>query len=867
MEENIHPGQVYEKSYLGTQREEYLLQQLALEKQASEIVFHTSSITNALATDDALEFISKPALQDIYSSDPFGVFTDEHVTRSLDAMKARRDNLIKKIHEGTKVVTLFFYHGLKAELDPNKVTDPKKRQMAIKKYVEVIKLCQTFVTSKSSLEIRIVDWTDPEERKEIDKEKFGLARLKGGEDEAIFHGHPATAGKKAFAVQLIAINGEETARKRKIYEKSRERSWSPEDSVRRLLQEVLRANGELVDKHGEHMSAIKKGDLEMLQNMSEIHLLTNKKLDQGSNFIKIGSGSFSTVHKATRQGRTVAVKILNEVQSTRELKAFQDEFKLLRDMKHPNVVQVEDCIVQDNRLGIIMEFMAGGNLRDHLRKSGAQEKDFVLRFAEQIGQALEYLHLKDVMHRDVKPENVFISEDHSIFKLGDFGLARVTEGTRQTKTLIGSYRYMAPEVMSSRGHYSKKADVYSYALCLIELIGGEMVFSNIAKHKDAMDEKLRGGLPDIPKNCDEYGPRMKPTIERCLKAEAQRPTMAKVLQMLFGAAPVKTDTGHLELLCLGTGDAATAAFEGNPSSSAMVMFNGSPVILINAGLGVLRSCQELAGQLPDLVFVSSRHSDHAAELSTLVTRKLLRRGKQQGKDTNLTIICQDNAQTALQRRCEDDYIVDTGERVTWISCEPDKMYKVNTLAGRLGVQMFPSSSKTTGFVLCNNEHPVLRYLVYKGTEQGGTYDTDRDVVTVVEADNALTDIGQVTMGDKVYMIGPCAKTEKVEEQAPNLRFLERGETVSLSASTADRGSVTIGSDLAPIAENDSSDIEQYPKVVTVVGECPAEGYGPEESGTTGNLLTTTGSEEKSCTDNHEDLTDDVYPSVRDAVSS
>ncbi|XP_035695713.1 cAMP-dependent protein kinase type 1-like [Branchiostoma floridae] len=472
-------------------------------------------------------------------------------------MKARRDNLIKKIHEGTKVVTLFFYHGLKAELDPDRVTDPKKRQMAIKKYVEVIKLCQTFVSSKSSLEIRIVDWRDPEERKEIDKEKFGLARLKGGEDEAIFHGHPATAGKKAFAVQLIAINGEETARKRKIYEKSRERSWSPEDSVRRLLQEVLGANRELVEKHGLDMSAIKKEDLEMLQNMSEIHLLTNKKLDQGSNFIKIGSGSFSTVHKASRQGRIVAVKILNDVQTTKDLKAFQDEFKLLRDMKHPNIVQVEDCIVQDNRLGIIMEFMAGGNLRDHLRKSGAQEKDFVLGFAKQIGLALEYLHLKDVMHRDVKPENVFISEDHSTFKLGDFGLARVTEGTRQTKTLIGSYRYMAPEVMSSRGHYSKKADVYSYALCLIELIKGEMVFPEIAIHKDAMDEKLRGGQPDTPKNCDEYGPRMKPTIERCLKPEAQRPSMTKVLQMLFGTAPVTTDTGHLELLCLGTGDAVT----------------------------------------------------------------------------------------------------------------------------------------------------------------------------------------------------------------------------------------------------------------------------------------------------------------------
>ena len=55
-----------------------------------------------------------------------------------------------------------------------------------------------------------------------------------------------------------------------------------------------------------------------------------------------------------------------------------------------------------------------------------------------------------------------LSEDHKVLKLGDFGLARATEGTRQTKTLIGSWRYMAPEVMSLGGHYSKKADVYSF---------------------------------------------------------------------------------------------------------------------------------------------------------------------------------------------------------------------------------------------------------------------------------------------------------------------------------------------------------------------------------------------------------------------
>ncbi|KAI8508138.1 hypothetical protein Bbelb_143780 [Branchiostoma belcheri] len=121
------------------------------------------------------------------------------------------------------------------------------------------------------------------------------------------------------------------------------------------------------------------------------------------------------------------------------------------------------------------------------------------------------------------------------------------------------------------------------------------------------------------------------------------------------------------------------------------------------------------------------------------------------------------------------------------------------------------------------------------------------------------------VGDNVYMIGPCAKTkEQVKEQAPNLHFLERGETVPLAVSTgtADHGNITVSSgDHAPITE---SDMEQHPKIVTVVEEDQGKRDGPEESGSTGHLLTTT---DLGGTDNHQDQTDDVYPSIQDAVSS
>ncbi|XP_035696146.1 uncharacterized protein LOC118429668 [Branchiostoma floridae] len=172
--------------------------------------------------------------------------------------------------------------------------------------------------------------------------------------------------------------------------------------------------------------------------------------------------------------------------------------------------------------------------------------------------------------------------------------------------------------------------------------------------------------------------------------------------------------------------------------------------------------------------------------------------------------------------------------------------------------MVSSSSKTAGFVLYNNERPLLRYLVYRGTGQVSVSDTGHEMVTVVEADNTLTGIEKI--GDNLYMVG-TAKT-KGKEQAPKLRFLERGETVLLTASPANRVSAAvIGGELAPMAESDSSDIAQYAKVVSVVEDDTTEADRPEESESSRYLHTTTDLQ------GTEDKLDDTYPSVRDAVSS
>jgi len=103
--------------------------------------------------------------------------------------------------------------------------------------------------------------------------------------------------------------------------------------------------------------------------------------------------------------------------------------KAVKKANHPKIVEIISIhISKQNELSIVMEFMAGGNLKDLLKtERKGQGKEFTIRFIEDIGSAIEHMHSLGVMHRDVKPENIFLSEDHKVLKLGDFGLARATK--------------------------------------------------------------------------------------------------------------------------------------------------------------------------------------------------------------------------------------------------------------------------------------------------------------------------------------------------------------------------------------------------------------------------------------------------------
>jgi len=575
--------------------------------------------------------------------------------------------------------------------------------------------------SNSSLEILIVGDEETYQIQEVEKETFALIRLKGGQDEAICYAETATSpDDRKFASQLININGEEVLNKRKVFERSRANAWSNEDSILKLATAIMKESSELKSRFG--IDAIESKDLEALETLTRISHKVRSQLDPGY-LEPLGEGSFGQVFQAKKEGRPVAVKILKNIEKRKQIQDFEREVDMLREAKHPKIVEVIECISIQNQLAIVMEFMAGGNLKDFLEKhhEGGQGKEFTVRFTEDIGSAIEHLHSLNIIHRDVKPENIFLSVDHAILKLGDFGLARATEGTRQTKTQIGSYRYMAPEVVSSGGRYSKKADVHSFGLCLIEVLSGKAVFADILQHETVFNKKMAGENPTIPDiSVDEFGKelvtKLKTIIEECLKPEKSRPEMHFIHSILKGKATMHKN--KVELYCIGTGNGTTAVLHGKPSSSVLIAQGGKPLLMADVGSGVLKPCREKLAynEFPRNVFISHNHMDHSGELPILFAVESKRRYL--AGEPRLRVLCGPEVEHKLKTyRLDEMLTLYKPEQVAdWVVCRPngDPVYLDEEKQFFIKVYRTLHDEVCYGFVLYFEDEPILGYCVDSG---------------------------------------------------------------------------------------------------------------------------------------------------------
>ncbi|CAM9358230.1 unnamed protein product [Bubo scandiacus] len=249
----------------------------------------------------------------------------------------------------------------------------------------------------------------------------------------------------------------------------------------------------------------------------------------------VGKGSYGEVSLVRHQqdSKQYVIKKLNlKNASNRERKAAEQEAQLLSQLKHPNIVTYrESWQGEDGLLYIVMGFCEGGDLYHKLKEQKGKllPENQVVEWFVQIAMALQYLHEKHILHRDLKTQNVFLTRTN-IIKVGDLGIARVLENQYDmASTLIGTPYYMSPEVFSNKP-YNYKSDVWALGCCVYEMATLKHAFN--AKDMNSLVYRIiEGKLPPMPK---DYSPQLVEIIRTMLsKKPEERPSVKSILRQPY----------------------------------------------------------------------------------------------------------------------------------------------------------------------------------------------------------------------------------------------------------------------------------------------------------------------------------------------
>ncbi len=196
---------------------------------------------------------------------------------------------------------------------------------------------------------------------------------------------------------------------------------------------------------------------------------------------KIGDGGMAFVYQAKDRllNRVVAVKVLRPefVDDEEFLAKFKREAEAVANINHPNIVNVYDVGCDGKINYIVMEYVDGQNLKEIIKNEGTLDEYTALDITKQIAKALEAAHKKGVIHRDIKPHNILISNEGRNVKVADFGIAKAATNSTMTNigSIIGSVHYFSPE--QAKGQSVKNnADLYSLGIVLYEMILGKVPF-------------------------------------------------------------------------------------------------------------------------------------------------------------------------------------------------------------------------------------------------------------------------------------------------------------------------------------------------------------------------------------------------------
>ncbi|CAK6984292.1 serine/threonine-protein kinase Nek1-like, partial [Scomber scombrus] len=239
----------------------------------------------------------------------------------------------------------------------------------------------------------------------------------------------------------------------------------------------------------------------------------------------IGKGGFgkAILVKSKKDGHQYVIKQINiSDMSTEETQKAQQEVEVLSNMTHPNIVQYKESFEEGDCLYIVMNYCEGGDLSMKIKSQEGKlfSEEQILDWFVQICLALKHIHDRNIIHRDIKPQNIFLTKDGTV-QLGDFGVARVLNSTGELATTgIGTELYLSPEICENK-LYDNKSDIWALGCVLYELCSLKPAFE-VDDLEQVRQKIISGSYPPVS---DHYSQELCSLLAQLLKHDpTERPS-------------------------------------------------------------------------------------------------------------------------------------------------------------------------------------------------------------------------------------------------------------------------------------------------------------------------------------------------------